>query len=259
MRHILQTFALLTCLPVRQTGDYDQPWGRLTGWFPLIGAVVGLPALLLAAAAVASGAGIRAPMPVAVLVVAIGAAMTGALHLDGWADCCDAFFVPASRERRLQIMADPHLGSFGIIGLTFLILLKVTAVAHLLQFAAAGDCLLTILHGLWPLLAAPVIGRWALTLLIHMPSLPLARDDGMAAAIRQGLAQSQFLLATILATLFLVPLDPRITACALGAAAFTLPLFAWLAVRRIGGITGDVLGAATELTETLALVAACLI
>ncbi len=259
MRHILQAFALLTCLPVRQTGDYDQPWGRMTGWFPLIGAVVGIPAVLLAAAAVASGVATRAPLPFAVLVVAVGAAMTGALHLDGWADCCDAFFVPASRERRLAIMADPHLGSFGIIGLIFIILLKITAVAHLLQTADQDGYFLTILYRLWPLMAAPVIGRWALTLLIHTTKIPLARNDGMAAAVRQGLKQRQLFVATATAAVFLAPLDPLIAAGALVAAAFSLPLLAGLAVHRIGGLSGDALGATTELTETLALVAACLI
>ena len=259
MRHIFHAFSLMTRLPVRQEGDADYPWGRITGWFPLVGAVVGLPAVLLAVAAVSVGAGIHAPLPVAVLVVAVGAAMTGALHLDGWADCCDAFFVPATRERRLQIMADPHLGSFGIIGLVFILLLKVTAVAHLLQFAKDDAGVLTILYRLWPIVAAPVIGRWALSLLIHTTKIPLACDDGMAAAVRQGIMQKHLFLATVIAALFLAPLDPVVAAGSLLAAALSLPLLAGLAVNRIGGLTGDVLGAATELTETLALVAACLI
>lgn len=259
MRHIFNAFSMLTRLPVRQTDESETPWARISGWFPLVGAVVGIPAVLLATGAVAAGAGSHAPLPVAVFVVALGAAMTGGMHLDGWAGCCDAFFVPGTRERRLQIMADPHLGSLGIIGLILILILKVTAVAHLVQFAAKADGLLTILFHLWPIVAAPVIGRWALALLIHATKIPLAHEVGMAAAARQGITQTQLLLATATAALFLVPLDPRVAAGALIAAAFSLPLFAWFAVRRIGGLTGDVLGAATELTETLALVAACLI
>jgi len=259
MRHIFNAFAMLTRLPVRQTDNSDAPWERITGWFPLVGAVIGIPAVLLATVAVAAGSSAHAPMPVAVFVVAIGAAMTGGLHLDGWARCWNAFWVSGTRERRRQIMADPHAGSFGIIGLVLILLLKVTAVAHLVQFTATTDGLLTILYHLWPIVAAPVIGRWALTLLIHATKIPLAHEDGMAAAARQGLTQTQLLLATATAAIFLVPLDPPVAVGALLAAAFSLPMVAWLAVRRIDGLTGDVLGAATELTETLALVTACLI
>jgi adenosylcobinamide-GDP ribazoletransferase len=259
MRHIFNAFSVLTRLPVRQTDKTDAPWAGISGWFPLVGAIVGIPAVLLATLAVAAGAGGHAPLPTAVVVVALGVAMSGGMHLDGWTGCCDAFFVPGTRERRLQIMADPHTGRLGIIGLTLILLLKVTAVAHLVQGAATPDGPLTVLYHVWPIVAAPVIGRWALALLIHATRIPLAPEAGAAAEARQGLTQTQLLLATATAAIFVAPLDPTVAAGALIAAALALPLLAGLAVRRIGGLTDDVFGAATELTETLALVAACLI
>ena len=66
----------------------------------------------------------RASLLAAALVLVVWAALTGALHLDGWADCCDALFVPVDRARSLEIMKDPRVGGFGVVGLMLLLLVK---------------------------------------------------------------------------------------------------------------------------------------
>ena len=169
------------------------------------------------------------------------------LHLDGWADCCDALFVPLSRERRLEVMKDPRLGSFGGAGLILLLLVKLAAVAEVL--APTTD---RPLAGLLPLLVVPVLGRWAVV--IAAASFPLARPDGMGASFRRGLGRREVILATLTTAV----------ACLLmgwgglvlwAAAVLALLGMARLATARLGGLTGDVYGAIVELTETVALVA----
>ena len=86
--------------------------------------------LLLAQAAAARLLG---PAVAAVLVVALWAVLTGGLHLDGLADCCDGLLVSAPHERRLEIMRDPRVGSFAVIGLVLALLLKTAAVFALAQ------------------------------------------------------------------------------------------------------------------------------
>ncbi|MGQ9768558.1 MAG: adenosylcobinamide-GDP ribazoletransferase, partial [Anaerolineae bacterium] len=113
MNDLLRAVGLLTVLPVRVPADDAAAPGRAMAFYPLVGALIG--GLLGAAAWLLGRAGLAkaAPLLPAALILAAWAGFTGALHLDGWADCCDALFVPVSRERRLEIMKDPRLGGFG--------------------------------------------------------------------------------------------------------------------------------------------------
>ena len=120
-------------------------------FYPLVGALIGAGLAGLAWLLGQIGLAQAAPLLPAALVLAAWAALTGALHLDGWADCCDALFVPVSRERRLEIMKDPRLGGFGAAGLILLLLVKLAA----LQGIMAGP------HALPALIAIPALARWA--------------------------------------------------------------------------------------------------
>ena len=138
-----------------------------------------------------SGAGLS-PLLTAALILVAWAALTGMLHLDGWADCCDALVAPLSRERRLEVMKDPRLGSFGGAGLILLLMVKLAAVAEVLAPTAGRP-----LAALLPLLIIPVLGRWAVV--IAAASFPLARPDGMGASFRRGLGRREIILATLTA------------------------------------------------------------
>ena len=224
--------------------------------YPLIGAVIG--ALLVGLAwllttgigwlqglAGGSGAGLS-PLLTAALILVAWAAITGMLHLDGWADCCDALVAPLSRERRLEVMKDPRLGSFGGAGLILLLLVKLAAVAEVLTPAAGRP-----LAALLPLLVVPVLGRWAIV--IAAASFPLARPDGMGASFRRGLGRREIILATLTAAVACVVLGWR-GPVLWAAAGLTLLGVGRLATARLGGLTGDVYGAIVELTETVTLV-----
>jgi adenosylcobinamide-GDP ribazoletransferase len=176
----------------------------------------------------------------AVLVVVTWAVLTGGLHLDGLADCCDGLLVSAPRARRLEIMRDPRVGSFAVTGLVLALLLKTAAVLSL-PTAAPG------------LLLAPVWARWWILVAARQPS---ARTDGLGSSFASALT-SRLLGAAFVLPLVLLGIatwwDWRSLAGVALSGLLCLGLLR-LAQARIGGVTGDVFGAVVELTEIALLV-----
>ncbi|MGH8632427.1 MAG: adenosylcobinamide-GDP ribazoletransferase, partial [Burkholderiales bacterium] len=201
-------------------------------WFPVVGFALG--ALLAVAQALLSR--VFPPLLVAALVVALWAALTGGLHLDGLADCCDGLFAAATPERRLEIMRDPRLGAFGSLGLALIVMAKVSTLAaltpssFLLPFAAC-------------------LARW---LILWVARVPAARPGGMGADFALGLASPVFVVAALLPMALVIIGGWR----ALGAAALAHLLASGiirLARARLGGVTGDVFGLTVELAELTTL------
>lgn len=230
----------LTTLPVPravQTAPRPGDLGRAALWFPLVGLVLG--ALLLGADWLALW--LFPPLLAGALVVALWAALTGGLHLDGLADCGDGLLAATTPERRLEIMRDPRLGAFGGLSLMLFVLLKVLAVAAL----PAGPLWARAL----PLLLAPVAARWLLLLAARQPN---ARPGGLGADFALGLRPAALWLAGA-ATLLLGLLGGGRGLLGLALAH----LLAWLIFRaarmRLGGVTGDVFGLTVELTELTVL------
>lgn len=245
MNDFLRALGLLTILPVRVAPDDGAAPGRAMAFYPLAGVVIG--AILAGIAWLLQqvyGAHEGGLLPAA-LLLASWATLTGALHLDGWADCCDALFVPVSRERRLEIMKDPRLGGFGAVGLVLLLLVKLAA----LQGIAAGPIALPVL------VAIPALARW--TAVVAARGYPSARPGGMGDYFRRGLGRREVLFATATAVVAAAPLLWR-GALLFAVAGVALLALARLARARLGGLTGDVYGAIIELAETAALVAAAL-
>jgi adenosylcobinamide-GDP ribazoletransferase len=251
MPDLLRALSLLTVLPVHANWDDRVIPGRVMAVYPLVGGIIGVVLILVAwglRIVVPSSAGLLPPA----LTLAAWAALTGALHLDGWADCCDALFVPVDRARRLEILKDPRLGSFGGVGLALLLIVKLAALQGVL--ARAGSLALTWgLGGFAPLIVIPTLARWAVVVVAR--AYPPARAEGMAAYFRQGLGTREVLLATVIAGL--IAALGGLPALAWWAAAFVMWTLARVALARLGGLTGDVYGATVELVETAALVAAC--
>lgn len=250
MNSFLQALSLLTRLPVRARWDDRTRPGQAMAFYPLVGGVIG--GLLAVAAWVlnATGLGETAPWLPAVLLLALWVGLTGALHLDGWTDFCDAAFVHGTPAQRQEIMADPRTGSFGVAGAVLLLLGKAAALQGVLRLAAldwrqAGT-----------LVAAPVLARLAVVWAARL--LPLARPEGMAAQARRGLRRRDLLVATVSGTLLAAAAG---LAAVVFAAVAVLALLAVgrLAVRRLGGLSGDVYGALIELAEVLLLTTACLL
>ncbi|HEX5191464.1 MAG TPA: adenosylcobinamide-GDP ribazoletransferase [Solirubrobacteraceae bacterium] len=221
---------LLTILPVRARIEPDGV-GAAAAWFPLVGALVGL-----AAGAVRLGADhLFGATVAAVLAVLVLVTLTGALHQDGLADVADAVGVRGGRERRLEVMRDSTLGTFGVLALIVWALLLVAALSALPRDRAIDT-----------LVIAAALGRWAAV--VHAVAVPPARPDGLGAAFSP--RPAAILIATVLAAAT-IALDPVPAAAGLVAAATTAGVTSAIAVRIVGGRTGDTLGATVALTEVV--------
>jgi adenosylcobinamide-GDP ribazoletransferase len=239
LRPLVAAFAFLTRFPVWSGPLRDPDLGRAVTFFPVVGLVLGL--VLTGVAALLER--VVAPTLAAVVLVAVLAALTGGLHLDGVADVFDALGGGrGDKQRMLDIMRDSRIGAHGAAALVLLLLAKVYAVAAVLER-----------HDLVSLLVFPAVGRWAVTpaIVLH----PYARDEGTGRAFNGEARARQVVGATVILALVLVALGPRLcipAAAALAAAS----LFALWLRRRLGGLTGDVYGASIELAEVVMLVVA---
>jgi adenosylcobinamide-GDP ribazoletransferase len=233
--------AFLTRLPVRGASGGAGSLARAAWTFPIVGALVGALGALAYWGAAAVG---LPPFVAGVLAVAATLLVTGALHEDGLADTADGFGAGGSRARKLEIMRDSRIGTYGVAALILSILLRAGAVASLVEPALAAPALI----------AAHTAAR--ATLPAFMRFVPRARPDGLAAEAGHptmaGVIIAAFVGATALAACF--DLMGMLVALVLLAAAASF--MAWLALRQIGGQTGDVLGALEQTGEILVLLAA---
>ncbi len=242
-------------------GGSARPDRRTLAWFPLVGALLGL---LLGG--IWWGAGeIWPPLVAAAVVVAADLALTGLLHIDGLADSADGLLPPlASTERRLEVMADPTTGAFGVAVVGMALVLRTAALASVVPHAL-------VLAGLWAASRA--------LMAVAALALPYARPGGLA---------SSFIGEETAVSDRAGPMNvseppargwPRPPVLALGAGGLALALLLAgsgtggpgiaamvalvaggaavlvLARRRLGGFTGDVLGAAAVVGETAGLLA----
>jgi adenosylcobinamide-GDP ribazoletransferase len=225
---------LLTVIPV-PTRREPPGLGAAAGWFPAVGALVGLVAGAVRFAADPTlGPGVASVLGAIALV-----AVTGALHQDGLADCADALGVRAGRARRLAVMRDSTIGAFGTLALALWAVLLVAVLAALPRHQV-----------IWALALAGAQGRWAAVL--HAAALPPARQDGLGAAF----APSRTSVAVATATVIIAALPHRPVGAFVAAGtglAIALTVSAW-ARRALGGRTGDSLGATVAVTEVLVCV-----
>jgi len=234
------TFLQFTRIPMPGAAPPGEGWARRGAWaWPMAGAAIGAMGALAMAAAGSAG---LPPLLGAILAVAVMALATGALHEDGLADCADGLGGGHDRAGRLRIMRDSRLGSYGALALVLVTLWRVGALTALPE-ALAGAALI----------ACAAAARWAAALLAA--ALPPANPEGQSAAAgRPGwiAVAAGLLLCLVLAALLLPATAMAVPVLAALAAAGLAGL---AAARRIGGQTGDVLGAAVQGCEALALAA----
>ncbi|MES2538502.1 MAG: adenosylcobinamide-GDP ribazoletransferase [Pseudomonadota bacterium] len=228
-----------TRLPIPRWVGYAPHWLQPAArYFPAVGIVVGL-----VTAAVYAFSSFFWPQPVAVLLsTAAGIYLTGAFHEDGFADSCDGFGGGYTAERVLEIMKDSRIGAYGAIGIGLLLAFKCVVLSSLPPWSVVAA-----------LLVAHPLSRLASTALIWR--LSYVRDAGKAKPLAQHMSTPEFCIAASAASLFVLasglagwlPWQALIAGTALTAVAAL-----WLArffVRRIGGFTGDCLGAVQQLSE----------
>lgn len=240
MRRLWTALAFLTRLPV-PSRFAAADIARAAPFFPVVGALVGA-AQLIALPLFDAGA---PPVVAAILAVGLGTLLTGALHLDGLADTADGFGGGRTREDVLRIMRDHAIGAYGALALLFVVLLKIAAIAALLE-RPGREALLV---------AAPAIGRWATV--AQSAVLPYARAEGLGAAMAGRVGAVSLAGATLLCAATCAPLG-RVAASSWATALIVAAGMGALCRRRIGGVTGDTLGATSELCEAAVLVAGLL-
>ncbi len=235
-RQLWLAAVLLTRLPLPHLPKEAFSKGVDAVWaYPLIGIVVG-------AAGVAIGQiGLWLNLPVfgaATLALITMMLLTGAMHEDGLADVFDGFWGGYTSERRLEIMRDSQIGSFGVLALILVSILRLSAIA-------------TLLISWWPaIIVAAVLSRAVMPLL--MSSLPHARKDGLSHSVgtpTQSSVAAAIALGAVL-SLFMISGAGVLAFC---IAVTTATLVGTLANRKIGGQTGDVLGTAQQLSEAAVL------
>lgn len=179
-----------------------------------------------------------APSLVASAVLVVGLLlMTGGLHADGLVDTCDAVFVHATPERRLEIMRDPRVGAFGLIGLISVVVLKISAVDALPGLTRTQL-----------LVVAPTLGRWAIVLLATV--FPYGRATGLGAPLKAAASVQVVLSAGVLPLVVCVVAGPVGMLAGVVGALGAYALGRWL-TSLLPGLTGDCYGATCELTEML--------
>lgn len=222
--------------------------GKSTVFFPLVGGGIGGIQWLIVWAVISFSHSLKKPLLVpapvlSVLLVILGAWITGALHLDGLADMADAFGSWRNREDALRIMRDHRIGSYGATALVLVVTLKVAAIYALLAHDGAGPYLVL----------APALARWSVVALSFF--MPYARPDegGLGAALTEHIGRFEIVASTCLALGLMAALAGwRGWVCML----VCILASGWNALwckRRIQGVTGDTLGANIEICEALIL------
>ena len=235
---ILAAAVFLTRLPIQFTATMTSDlFGRAMGWFPLIGAGLGLGAGI--AFGLLGWLGLP-PMLVATATVALLVATTGALHEDGLSDTADGLGGGRNREHKLEIMRDSRIGSYGTLALLFSVLLRVGALTALPSAWAAIKVLVV----------AGAVSRAAMV--VHSHRQAPARRDGLSATLGRP-AQGATLIALGIALALSLLLLGTKALVALVVAGIATAAMMRLAEHHLGGQTGDLLGATQQVVEIAVL------
>ena len=242
LRAPLIALQFLTRAPMPWIKADEAEIGAASGFFPLAGAAIGA-----AAAALYFGASRILPHGISVIIVLIfTAAITGAIHEDGLADSLDGFGGGWTREAVLSIMKDSRIGTFGTLGLIFLVLSKYSFLSLVNPSA------------LWRwLVFAHTASRWSMLPLCV--GLKYAREQGQGKLVARRISISGAAIGTItlVAASLLFPF--RVAGLALLVSAGVTTVTGLYYRRRLGGITGDCLGATNQLVEVAAYLLAVIL
>ncbi|MBA7632934.1 Adenosylcobinamide-GDP ribazoletransferase [subsurface metagenome] len=238
MNRFLAALQFLTIirLPWRRDVQLEE-LGRSTGYFPVIGLIIGL---ILVGLNWLFGLVLPSAVATALLIVSL-VVISGALHLDGFVDTCDGIAGHKTVEDRWKVMRDSRVGGFGIVGVVLLLLLKYVS----LNSIPRPLMMMT-------LVLMPVVSRWAMTYAIF--TYPYARPSGLGKAFKQGTSWLRFTMATIIAVAVSVVLAQLV---GLGIMFLIWVITVVMAVyfkSKFSGLTGDNYGAINEVAEVAVLI-----
>lgn len=242
----------LTRISIKKDIGYDPHMERGIVYFPVVGAIIGL--ILFVGFRVFNWifSGIDNIYLLATLILILELIITGGLHMDGFGDTFDGFFSYRSKERILEIMRDPRLGTNGLLAIVALVVLKIVAMATLIDYNMAVY-----------LISMPIVGRLAGVFLTYKTRS--ARENGMGNMFIGKCSTSALVLASLFTALSAIAIEYLIGfntyifiyLYLIGSMVliFVLSrLLISLSYRRIDGITGDLLGCVIEISEVVFLI-----
>lgn len=243
MKEFLSALQFLTIIPIRIKSISEKNLAASLIYFPVVGFLISLALFIVLKLFSILGFGYITQSAVVVVALII---ITGGLHLDGLADTFDAMLSRKNKDQMLNIMRDSHIGAMGVLGLISMILLKIN-----LLFSINFSLMLI------SLILMCVLSRYGMVLSIFL--FPYARTDGKAKVYIDGITGKIILITTIV-TLFIVFLFWQFKGLLIMAIVSVFSyIFSNAMTNKIGGITGDTLGALCEINELVVLFGVALI
>ncbi|MDO8140248.1 MAG: adenosylcobinamide-GDP ribazoletransferase [Candidatus Brocadiales bacterium] len=262
MRNFLWALKFLTVVPIdKEDRIKPKDFGSVACWFPIVGFCIGI----FLSAVYLPFYFFFPPLITDALIILVFVTITGALHLDGLADTCDGIWGGWNKEKRLEIMKDSRIGSFGAIGLICLLGLKYIgfhstgeiSTINNLSFGCGVKCVSCFISPILikkytALLLMPVVGRWAQVWAAGLSNYARS-ESGTGSFIIGGTTRSHVIYASVF-PVFLFWLFYGLSGLVIFAIIiiFTL-IWIWYIKKKIGGMTGDTLGATNEIAELLFL------
>jgi len=236
----------LTVIPCPRQNLSEEKWQDSLGlsvlFYPLVGLVVGL---LLCLCVVVFNSSYGAFLP-SVILLTIWVLVSGGLHLDGLADCADAWMGGlGSKEKTLAIMKDPACGTIAVLTLLLTLLLKLAAIEMLLRMN----------FPLWYWVLPPMLGRLAIFGVLL--TTPYIRSGGIGEILSQRFSRPSAIVIVILVSLSVFSAGLFLAIGMLASIAIVVAILRALMCSRLGGCTGDTLGACVEFVELTALLVLC--
>jgi adenosylcobinamide-GDP ribazoletransferase len=215
-------------------------------WFPAVGLLLGS---ILYAIVYGAGLIMGNPWPegLAAIILGCGVLLTRAIHLDGLGDWADGFGGRGDKQKTLAIMKDPRIGSFGVVAMVMALLIKWVALTRLVEADIPAF-----------IIVAFVISRAMMAELAS--TQPYARAEGGTAApfVNNARPAHRFIALGVAALLSIVLIGPPAGAAFFCIGWIVCRLFGWWCRRRLGGVTGDLLGACNEIVEMMVLLSGAL-
>jgi adenosylcobinamide-GDP ribazoletransferase len=240
MSSFLLALRFLTIIPLGNRNEITADSVGVAGkFYPLVGLIIGGLFWIFF-----YGINLIFPISVSVgLLLLFWVVLTGALHLDGLADSLDGLYAGTNTEERLRIMKDVHLGAMGIIGLILVLGIKYLLLREMMSFPSLW---------IWIVLI-PAVSRWTPIFLAFL--FPYARQgEGLGQALVTGTGKKELFWATLLAWGSVLIIERFFGLGVILITLFWSLVCGWYFQKKLGGITGDALGAVIESTEVCAMI-----
>ncbi|MFH1692353.1 MAG: adenosylcobinamide-GDP ribazoletransferase [Candidatus Omnitrophota bacterium] len=243
MKEFLTALQFLTIIPIKISKMDDNKLARSMIYYPIVGCLLGL--ILCAITLITSRIGCSSIAEAIIIIISL-IILTGGIHLDGLADTADAFLSRTSKEKMLLIMRDSHIGTMGVLSLLSALLLKIAFLSTLSPALKIPAILLMC-----------ILSRWSLVFSTYI--FPYARKEGKARAFKEKIHFKIYLLATLFTLGAAIEFGRFYGLIAFSAIGLNAYVFGYFFKRHLGGITGDTLGAVSEISEIIVLLCFCLL